>query len=75
MREHATLRLTDGREFPVEVDDADLDQETILVHRLEGVKRSHGAFLDVIDAHLKTASRHPAGTTDRALEEDRTRPY
>jgi len=28
-----------------------------------------------IDAHLATATRHPAGTTDRLLAADRERPY
>lgn len=28
-----------------------------------------------IDAHLATATRHPAGTTDRLIAADRERPY
>ena len=28
-----------------------------------------------IDAHLATATEHPAGTTDRLLADDRERPY
>ena len=28
----------------------------------------------VLDEHLKTAKRHPAGTTDRLLQADRERP-
>jgi hypothetical protein len=75
MREHATLRLTDGREVPVEVDTDDLDQVDIVVHKLEGTKDVDRAFLDVIDEHLATATPHPAGTTDRLLAEDRSRPY
>jgi hypothetical protein len=31
--------------------------------------------LAVIDRHLATGKRHPAGTTDRLLEADRQRPY
>lgn len=75
MREHATLRLTDGREVPVEVDTDDLDQLDIVVHKLEGTKDVKNAFLDVIYQHLAAAAPHPAGTTDRFLAEDRSRPY
>jgi hypothetical protein len=75
MREHATLRLTDGREVPVEVDTDDLDQVDIVVHKLEGTKDVKKGFLEVIDQHLATAAAHPAGTTDRFLAEDRSRPY
>ena len=32
-------------------------------------------FLARIDAHLATATRHPAGTTDRLRAADRERPY
>jgi hypothetical protein len=81
MREHATLKLTDSRELAVEVDgddldlDQDQDQDQIVVHRATGARDAPGLFLKVIDAHLRTAKPHPAGTTDRALEEDRSRPY
>ena len=75
MREHASLHLTDGREIPVEIDTDDLDQVDIVVHKLEGTKHANGSFLDVIDEHLSTATPHPAGTTDRLLAEDRSRPY
>jgi len=75
MREHATLRLTDGREVPVELDTDDLDQVDIVVHKLEGTNHANGAFLDVIDEHLATSPPHPAGTADRLLAEGRSRPY
>ncbi len=75
MREHATLKLTDGREMAVEVGGHDLDQDEIVVHRTSGARDAPDSFLEVIDAHLRTAEPHPAGTTDRALEEDRSRPY
>lgn len=32
-------------------------------------------LLAKIDVHLATATRHPAGTTDRLLAPDRERPY
>ena len=35
----------------------------------------HRDNLAKIDAHLATATRHPAGTTDRLLAPDRERPY
>jgi hypothetical protein len=75
MREHATLKLTDGRELPVELESEDLDQKEIVVHLTEGTRDVPGLFLEVIDAHLATAKPHPAGTTDRELEADRSRPY
>jgi hypothetical protein len=75
MREHATLKLTDGREFPVEVDSDELDQDQVVVHLLEGTKHRPSSFLDIIDTHLATAKPHPAGTTDRLLHEDQSRPH
>ena len=32
-------------------------------------------YTEVIDRHLRTAKRHPDGTTDRLLRADRDRPY
>lgn len=32
-------------------------------------------LIATIDAHLPTATQHPAGTTDRLLAPDRERPY
>lgn len=60
----------------VEVDPEDLDGEEIVVRRT----RDDGTvapsdWLAVIDRHLATAKRHPAGTTDRLLKADRERPY
>jgi hypothetical protein len=45
MREHATLKLTDGRELAVEVDGDDLDQDQIVVHRTKGARDAPGSFL------------------------------
>jgi uncharacterized protein (DUF1778 family) len=36
---------------------------------------AHRDRLAMIDAHLATATRHPAGTTDRLRASDRERPY
>lgn len=76
MRERATLKLDRGDEFRVEVDSEDLDGEEIVVRRQvdDGVAQQADR-LAVIDKHLATAKRHPAGTTDRLLEADRQRPY
>lgn len=76
MRESATLRLTDGREVAVELDSDDLDQEQIIVHRVEPPEvKTMAAFLKTVDAHRATATPHPAGTTDRLIEEDRSRDF
>lgn len=76
MREPATLKLDRGDELRVEVDADDLDHEEIIVRRTadEGPPKL-AERLAVIDRHLATAKRHPAGTTDRLLEADRNRPY
>jgi hypothetical protein len=76
MRERATLKLDRGDELRVEVDSDDLDGVEIVVRRAvaEGPPKLADR-LAVIDRHLATAKRHPAGTTDRLLEADRQRPY
>jgi hypothetical protein len=76
MREPATLKLDRGDEVRVEVDPEDLDGEEIVVRRTadDGPPKLADR-LAVIDRHLATARRHPAGTTDRLLEADRNRPY
>jgi hypothetical protein len=76
MRKMATLKLDDGEELRVEVDREDLDHEEIVVRRVaaDGARDS-GDLIAVIDEHLATAKRHPAGTTGRLLEADRQRPY
>jgi hypothetical protein len=76
MRERATLKLDRGDELRVEVDPDDLDGEEIVVRRAVGEGPPKLADrLAVIDRHLATAKRHPAGTTDLLLEADRQRPY
>jgi hypothetical protein len=76
MREPATLKLDRGDELRVEVDSEDLDGEEIVVRRAVGDGTAAQAdWLAVIDRHLATAKRHPAGTTDRLLDADRQRPY
>jgi hypothetical protein len=76
MREPATLKLDRGDELRVEVDSEDLDGEEIVVRRRvnDGIAQLADR-LAVIDKHLATVKRHPAGTTDRLLEADRQRPY
>ncbi len=76
MREKATLKLDSGGELRVEVDREDLDRDEIVVRRASA-NGSPGAgdLIAVIDEHLATAKRHPAGTTDRLLRADRERPY
>lgn len=76
MREPATLKLDRGDELRVEVDPEDLDGEEIVVRRaVEDGNVATREWLAVIDRHLATAKRHPAGTTDRLLKADRERPY
>jgi len=77
MREKATLKLDNGAELRVELDSEDLDHEEIVVRRASdnGGETDGGGLIAVIDEHLATAKRHPAGTTDRLLQADRERPY
>ena len=76
MREEATLKLDDGEELRVELDREDLDHDEIVVRRAaDNGANDAGDLIAVIDEHLATAERHPAGTTDRLLEADRQRPY
>jgi hypothetical protein len=76
MREKATLKLDNGAELRVELDSEDLDHEEIVVRRAsENGAQADDDLIAVIDEHLKTAKRHPAGTIDRLLQADRERPY
>jgi hypothetical protein len=76
MREKATLKLDNGAEVRVELDSDDLDHEEIIVRRAsDNGGEVRGGLIAVIDEHLATAKRHPAGTTDRLLQADRERPY
>jgi hypothetical protein len=77
MREKATLKLDNGAELRVELDSEDLDREEIVVRRASdnGGATAGAGLIAVIDEHLATAKRHPAGTTDRLLRADRERPY
>jgi hypothetical protein len=76
MRELATLRMDTGREVRVEVVREDTDGDEIVVRRTSAEQSaSKRDLIAVIDAHLATATRHPAGTTDRLLAADRDRPY
>jgi hypothetical protein len=74
--ERATLKLDRGDELRVEVDSEDLDADEIVVRRTsDNAPPKLADRLAVIDRHLATAKRHPAGTTDRLLQADRDRPY
>lgn len=76
MRELATLRMDTGREVRVEVVREDAARDEIVVRRTAGGGAAPTRdLIAVIDTHLPTASRHPAGTTDRLLAADRDRPY
>ncbi len=76
MRANATLQLDEGLTLRVEVDRADLERAEITVRRTDPEPESGGGDLAaMLRAHLATAKPHPAGTTDRLLQEDRDRPY
>jgi hypothetical protein len=75
VREKATLKLDDGEELRVELDREDLDRDEIVVRRSVEPEAELCDLLAVIDRHLASAPRHPAGTTDRLLEADRQRSY
>jgi hypothetical protein len=76
MRKLATLRMDTGREVRVEIVREDTDGDEIIVRRTIGERAiPQRDLIAAIDAHLATAKRHPAGTTDRLLAADRDRPY
>jgi hypothetical protein len=75
MRTRAILKLEDGAELPVELERDDLENEEIVVRRTSDVRPATRDLITWVDEYLKTAERHPAGTTDRFLEADRDRPY
>src|SRR3954470_21031965 len=77
MREKATLKLDNGAEVRVELDTDDLSHEELVVRRApdNGGGDVPGTLITILDEHLATANRHPAGTTDQLLAVDRDRPY
>jgi len=75
MRERATLKLDAGEELRVEVDRDDLQRPDFVVRRADGAGTAPGDLVAIAKAHLASAQRHTAGTTDRLLELDRDRPY
>lgn len=77
MLERATLRLGTGDEVPVEVVREDADRAEIVVRRTGAARKTarRRNLAAAVDAHLKSATPHPAGSTDRALAADRQRPY
>ena len=71
-----TLKLDSGEELRVTIDSEDLERPEFVVRRIASDSRSRLAdHLAVIDRHLATTKRHPAGTTDRLLAGDHNRPY
>jgi hypothetical protein len=73
MLERATSRLDTGDEVPVEVVREDTDRDEIVVRRT-GTARNAAPprnLVAAVDAHLASATPHPAGSTDRALALDR----
>jgi hypothetical protein len=75
MRESATLVLSNGEKIEVEVDRDALAADDIVVHRAPVEAKSASRAAAVMREYLKTAVRHPAGTTDRLRQADRDRPY
>jgi hypothetical protein len=75
MREPATLVLSNGETIEGEVDRDALSADDIVLHRAPLNPKPAAKVAAAIREHLKTAARHPAGTTDRLLEADRNRPY
>jgi hypothetical protein len=68
--------LWSSAELRVELDSDDLDHDEIVVRRAsDDGSQADDDLIGLIDEHLKTAKRHPAGTTDRLLQADRARPY
>ena len=75
MRAGATLKLDNGDEVRVNVDLDDLHRNEIIVRRVAPAKaKPRSGFLAAVDAHLATAKRHAAGTTDRLLADERAEP-
>jgi hypothetical protein len=76
MRERATLKLDSGDELRVVIDRDDLAHDGIVVRRADnGSSAAPSGLLGIVDEHLASAARNPAGTTDRLLSADRLRPY
>lgn len=74
MLERATLRLDTGREVRVEVAPEDLSGPEIVVRRTSSdATLGRPTLPEVVGEHLSRAARHPAGTTDRLLGDDRSR--
>jgi hypothetical protein len=70
------LSRVPGIQCLLQVDSDDLDGEEFVVRRAVGEGPPKLADrLALVDRHLATAKRHPAGTTDRLLEANRQRPY
>ena len=66
--------LASGGRIECEVDPESLADDDIVLHLLPR-PRSAACAATAMREYLKTAVRHPAGTTDRLLEADRERLY
>jgi hypothetical protein len=75
MREPATLVLSNGEKIKGEIDREALAADDIVLHRAPNEAEPAAKLAAALREHLKTAERHPAGTTDRLLQADRNRPY
>lgn len=67
--------LSNGEKIEGEVDREALAADDIVLHRAPAEVKPESRLAAAMRDHLKTAKRHPAGTTDRLLEADRNRPY
>ena len=71
--ERAILRLDTGDEVPVEIVREHADRDEIVIRRTRAARKATPTrnLVAAVDAHLASATPHPAGSTDRALEADR----
>ena len=75
MRELATLTLDSGEVLRVEVEPEDLARDEFLVRFVAASPNTHTERLAIVDEIIASAEPRPTGTTDRAVEADRDRPY
>jgi hypothetical protein len=75
MREGATLTLDSDEVLRVDVDREELARDEFLVRIVAASTKTHVERLAIIDEIIASIESRPAGTTDRALEPDRDRPY
>ena len=71
----ATLTLDSGEVLRVDVEPEDLARDEFLVRIVAASPKTHTERLAIIDEIIASAEPRPTGTTDRAVEADRDRPY